>query len=174
MASKSFWALGVVTCAFLLWTDARAQSSGTWIELGEVRLTVGLPKESVMAKLARQDEIHPLGENYYLVTAKDEPHRTIGTVEFKNGRLASISRYWGPRDERKGNGVDLALSLYRLARAFVQDGKTGCTIGAGENGDPRGDVRSLEIKCGDKSINVDIIRLEDHGEIATVEERLAE
>jgi hypothetical protein len=174
MGNKKLWALALLTCAFLPWADVCAQSTGTWIEFGNLRLTLGLSRDGVLGKLAQEYRIDQLYEGGYFVTTKDEPRSIIGTVRFRNGRLVSVYRYWGPGPRGERQGVDLAQSFYGLARVFAQEGRTACRLKVSEHESPDGEDRLVIIRCGDKSIDVHIAHTAGHREfvVANVEESL--
>lgn len=128
-----------------------------------------LPQDLALAKLAQDFRIDRVNtEGLYLVTTKDEPHRTIGTVRFRKGTLAYVSKRWGPPNEREG--IELAQAFYGVVQDFVKQGITTCTIQTFENQDPQGEIRSATLSCGGKQINVDIVRHEDIGNTASVDE----
>lgn len=161
--------MSILICLFLPGTYSHAQSTATWIEFGKVRLTLGLPQDVVLGKLAQDYRIDRADEGLYLVTTKDEPHRTVGTIRFKEGKLPSIFRNWAEYDQQ---GAELARSLYRLVQTFVQEGRTACTINVVESEQAEGEDRSVIMKCGPKSIDVHITRLQNVPEVATIEESL--
>ena len=169
MVNKSLCSFGLLACLFLGWSGARAESTVTSVEFGKVRLTLGLSQDGVLAKLAQEYRIDRGDEGLYLVTGKDEPHRTVGSIRFRDGRLVSIYRNWA---EFQQQGAELASSFYRLARVFVQEGRTACTINAGENEQADSEDRFVLIKCGRKSIGVRVTRIPNVPEVATVEESL--
>jgi hypothetical protein len=142
------------------------------IEFGDIRLTLGLPQNEVLGRLAEKYRIDRIDDGTYFVATKlssNEQYDVVGTIRFRQGKLVSVYRPWVPAHS---NGAELARSFYRLARVFVQEGRTACTLGVAENEMADGENHSVVIKCGGKSIEVHVTRTHHTKEVATVEEVL--
>ena len=153
--------------------EARGQAVQDSIFLGNVKLSLGMPQETVIAALGRSYQVANGGEDQssFLVTPKNvPPFMVIGNVAFTDGKLTSIMKYWSPEDQKKG--VEFATSLYGVIDGFVREGRRTCHIDIGQVQDPGYDARAMFIVCGKKQIRIDISRSGQFGESATITEVL--
>ncbi len=93
----------------------------------------------------------------------------IGNVAFKDGKLVSVIKEWGPDDQEKG--VELASALYGAMAQFVKEGRRSCVIDTGTNQTPQGEIKTAFIACGGKYLDVTITKI-SRGETASVTEHL--
>ncbi len=154
----------------------RAQGQGTQdsIYLGGTRLTLGMPKDAVVTALAGSYEVRSLGEGQFsswTVSSKNgPPFKSVGNVVFRDGKLSSVLKYWGPEDQQKG--VEFATSLYGVIDGFTQEGRRACTISVGQKQDPGYQSKAMFINCGNKYVRIDIGRREQVGEFTDITEVL--
>lgn len=154
--------------------QAHGQIAQDSIYLGTTRLTLGMPKDAVIAALAGSYEVRNLGEGQvssWIVSSKNgPPFKAVGNVVFKDGKLSSVLKYWGPEDQQKG--VEFATSLYGVIDGFAKEGRRTCTISVGQKQDPGYENKAMFITCGEKYIRIDIDRSEKTGESADITEVL--
>jgi hypothetical protein len=154
----------------------KQMSKQATIWLGSTELTIGMPRDAAIARLAQLYEVEKMEDDgSWLVQDKgihdkDHPPHLVGTVSFTNESLISVNKFWGPEDQHRG--AEFAQSLYGAIASLVNSGKTGCHISVGENQQPTGESKIAFISCGDRFIRVDIIRRPQIGEVATLTEVL--
>ena len=105
-----------------------------------------------------------------MVQDKNQPRNAYASVYFKNEKLATIMKYWTV-DEQNTDAA-LGNTLYGAVNTFEREGRTLCRIGTGQSQDPTSETKTIFITCGRKYLRIDVSRLGQQGESATVTEVL--
>jgi hypothetical protein len=161
-------------CIFVGVTYAVARSQagrsgqGT-IVLDTTELTIGMPRDAAMSRLAQSFTLKQQGnsDSWIVIAGDKPPYRFVGSVAFRDGRLTAIYKDWAPDGH---TDVDLARSFYGLVASLESRGKRDCQISVAENQQPSGEIRTAYITCGDEYIQMDVIRTSEYGEQLTLSE----
>lgn len=167
----------IQVCAFavLLVGSVAAGQPGESLVLGTVSVTIGAPADQVREAVSKQYTLKlstPDGPDAgpvqsFIVWDGTTP---IGNLAFRNGHLISVFKYWDPPNQQAG--ADLAQKLYAAVGSLVKDGHRSCVLDTGASEEPRVDQRVVFITCGHRSLEVSVLRSEEHGTYATVLEKL--
>lgn len=148
--------------------QTREANAPDMIALGSKKLSIGMPRDTVIAGLSSEG---------YQMTGQETDTLLVGTsselvaaVEFKEGKVSSVRKYWGPANEVKG--VEFARSLYGVLASFSAEGKTDCSISVDQIQEPGWEHKNAYILCGRKAIEIGIGHSAKVGEFATVDEVL--
>ncbi len=158
-------------------TSVAAQSSEDSIEMCNLTLRLGMPQERVLQQLGQECDIQEMEggtarNSTWLASEKGKPKNALGSVSFKQARLSIIDKYWTV--DEPNTEAAYANALYGAIKGFEHEGEKVCTIKTGQSQNPRGEIKSMFISCGQKYIQLDVIRLGQQGESATVTEVLAQ
>jgi hypothetical protein len=143
------------------------------IELGNVELRLGMPRDWVLSELSRSADVKPLDRNRdsWMVFGRngqpDSSSNFLGDVAFQGGVLSEVWGDWGPDDRLKG--VEFARALFAVISQFEKQGHTTCEISTRERGNPGAESSDAIISCGGKSILIIISGTSESGAIASVE-----
>lgn len=158
----------------LIASTGSSQAIQEAIELGATHLTLGMPKDVVVSRLAEAYNVEPASKadnDSWLIWSKGESRkRLVGNVSFRNGKLVWAVKQWTLSGQSQG--AEFAKALYGVILEFARHGKKVCAIDAGETQSPKAEIRNVYITCGQKYISISIIRTPEHPEAATVEEVL--
>lgn len=124
------------------------------IELGATKLSIGMPQDSVIAKLAEEYKVEKEGGGWLIEQKEGPPFPPVANIAFENGKLQEVRKYWGPEDQAKG--VEFATTLYGLIASFSEEGRRNCIISVGETYGPDYNNKSAFISCGQKRIEISI------------------
>ena len=91
------------------------------IELGATKLSIGMPQDSVIAKLAEEYKVEKEGGGWLIEQKEGPPFPPVANIAFENGKLQEVRKYWGPEDQAKG--VEFATTLYGLIASFSEEGE---------------------------------------------------
>jgi hypothetical protein len=136
------------------------QPSEAFIEIGSVKLRLGMSKSEVAEKLVGAS-----------ITKLDEDNWVIGGVspsmQFTNGHLSFADRTWSATND------DIAESLFGVVSSFNSEGYSSCKVTANTNTSPNITHQNVWIDCGEKTILV--TRISMYGKLYRwVSERLGE
>src|SRR5262245_46328026 len=134
---------------------AEAPAGQDVLRLGKVELALGESQDKVKAKLEKLYVLKPAAHTRsFFVCEKPgcDTGRSLGAVEFEEGRLTSITRERWPKG--KGRAADLAKSLTDAVAGFVSEGRTSCTLEA-DNATPAMQVATM--RCGKKHLSIAIV-----------------
>lgn len=155
---------------------ARQVASPPEIYLGG-RLTLGMPEADVLKILADLYNLQkaPGGEagefsSWVLMSKTGPPSRSYGNVAFQRGRLASVIKYWGPDDQRKG--LEFGTAVSGVIAGLVREGNAECRLYANTGDDPGWARKAAFITCGRKEIAITVTRSSEYGDFASVNETL--
>ncbi len=156
--------------------SSRDTSKQCTMLVGSIELTTGMSRSAVIARLGESYELKKIGNgDSWLAMPKrnggkpDDLSGAVGVVSFKNDKLDSISKDWGPQNQSQG--ADFGRSIYGAIASLANKGKTHCQIRVQENHQPTVDTRTAFIVCSDEYIKVDIVRSSE-GEFSLVTEVL--
>jgi hypothetical protein len=153
---------------------AQSQIPKDSIYLGSERLALGMPKDPVITNLSAIYDVRPVGEekvSSWLVSTRSGPPFTyLGNVVFKDGKLNTVLKDWGPEDSEKG--VGLATALYAVLDGFSQEGRRDCEVTVGQQHEPGFDGKTISISCGNKGLTIDLRDSDKMGRSANITEIL--
>jgi hypothetical protein len=153
---------------------AQSQSPQDSIYLGSTRLALGMPKDPVITNLSAIYDVRLVGEakvSSWLVSTKSGPPFTyLGNVVFKDGKLNTVLKDWGPEDSEKG--VEFATALYGVVDGFSQEGRRDCEVAVGRQHEPGFERKTISINCGNKGVTIDLRDSDKMGRSANITEIL--
>jgi hypothetical protein len=149
------------------------------IELGTTALALGMPQQKVIDALAgwyvveKQPGSSEPFSSWMIRTrgapSAGVPATTLANLGFKDGKLFSVFKYWGPEDQQKG--AALASALYGALAQLIKEGRRSCVIDTATNQTPQAEMKSAFIVCGGKYIEVSITR-QNGDDFASITETL--
>jgi hypothetical protein len=122
-------ALAVVWAAAVA-ARAQSQDQDAGIRLAGIDLRLGMRQEDALRDLsAVYSVIFDESYNRWDVWAKDRASKQIGTLSFRSGRLAAVSKEWFEFGETSATSHGMAVS--NAVRAVVGESRT-CTVSVEE------------------------------------------
>jgi len=148
--------MSFVVLLVVLVTCARVYGQGgrDVIELGGVELFIGMPQDTVLARLSENYSLHKLNdESWYvlpqgtdLAKFRREP---LASLYFRNNRLRLVDKTLEDHDERV---ID---ALYVVISNFEREGRKVCSVGAQHKAvDTILEGKVVSIACGRKGIRL--------------------
>lgn len=159
-------AVGVVTVT-------RGQMPQDSVGIGGVRLKLGMPQGVVLQQLGDSFDLQKAAgksSTNWLVTQKGHPQAAVASVSFKEQKLTFVSKIWTVNEPNTEAG--LGNALFGAVTSFEQEGKTGCTIKTGQSQEPAMERKTIFIICGQKHLQIDMFRIGQQGETASISEVL--
>lgn len=146
------------------------------IAVGSVRLSLGMPKNTVISQLSPEFIVRDLesegGPPGLTVLAKaGPPFHYVAHISFKSDRLVEVIRDWSPDDQQKG--VETGEALYGLIASFVQEGNQDCALRVNDVHEPGFEGKAAFIVCGKKYIKVTLSHSSQYGDAVILGEVLA-
>jgi hypothetical protein len=133
--------------------QAHTQLPYDGIPFGNTLLHLGMSKEKVIAALADDFRLsRQKTGDWYVVTLH---HAAVGTLNFANGQLTSVSKNWGPE-----KGFEFASRIYWALSEMGANNAGGCTIALANNDQPGASVKSVLITCNGKTLEIEALRTE--------------
>jgi len=139
--------------SFAFGQKAPTPKNSIW--LGDAELTVGMPRDSVISRLAEKNNITKIDddENTLMVRTKTPPFDgNSGEVIFKNSKLVYAMRDWS-------SGPDAVSFLYALRSVIIQFGDEGrhlCLVTTGGSQGSDGQSQSIALICGAKRLTMSV------------------
>ena len=165
------YAIAPLVVTLLLCPISLAQSKES-ITLGSALLTLGTSRDAVITTLLEDYEIQSVGEtndSYLVLTRRDRA--PAGAVDFVDGRLVRVNKFWGPDDREKG--VDLAEALYGAVSAVVEEGSDSCTVSVRRTLEPGVEWKAVRISCAPgETVEVSVSSVKAYPTIANVQQVL--
>lgn len=154
--------------------DKPSETGTASVSLG-IKLRLGMPKGYVVTQLSDFYRLRKTAasDDNWIVEEKSEAGRPVGDVEFKNDKLAFVSRTWATG--HIGESGDLARAIHGLAKQFVDEGNTECHLAINTSIRPDSEGKFVYLTCGPKILEVShyaILDGPDKGEYAGVGESL--
>ena len=155
--------------------QTRGQSPQDSIQVGGTTLRLGMAQGSVLQQLGEYYALQGMEKNSatpssWMVVSKNQPQIAYANIYFKDGKLASVNKYWVV--ERPKTEVAFANALFGAVSAFEQEGRTDCIIQTGQTQRPGNETKTVFIACGQKLLRMDIFLMGQQGESATITEVL--
>jgi hypothetical protein len=140
--------------AFLL-TLALSAANATDLPIGSVMLSLGMDKENALKKLKESYgvlEQKIRGSEIYTVTSGKEPNfKFLGTVTFREGKLAWISRNWG-NFNMANNPMEYASALFAALEGAAAASGSTATITTKVSRVPSGEIKQIDFVFSDRKI----------------------
>ncbi len=159
---RARWRVGVILLAAILgWVGpAQAQTEPLHtIGFGRHVLAVGMEKTVVLAMLEGDFTLTELTAGFAtdpqwgILSKTGPPFRVLGSILFKNGKLARASRRW---DQDTESALALAQAIYRLATSLVNEGVSTCRITTEQSLGAELERRDVSLDCGEKSMGITV------------------
>lgn len=162
------FAVGVVTVM-------RGQAPQDSIDIGGVRLKIGMPENIVLQQLGASFDLHegPAGEAFteWLITVKGSLKSAVGNVCFQASKLSCVYKNWTVNEPRTEAGF--ANALYGAVSSFEGEGRTkDCTLETGQSLEPTMQRKDVSIICGHKRLYVNVFKIGKEEETASISEIL--
>jgi len=133
--------------------------------VGSFKLIVGMPEDTVIAGIAKEnikiEKVSQYGGSEMSIWTVNTPSRSIA-LNFAAGRLSAVIEDIGPSDQSAG--VAFAQAIWGALRTFESEGRTLCTIQAGNASEAgaKGSVSNMSasISCGAKTIDINILSVD--------------
>ena len=104
---------------FAMPLQAQEQESDDRIQIGGIELTLGMPQEEALEKLASVYDVnYDPRVGWSVMRRGGPPFSMIGNISFTNNRLAFASASWWPRPDNQ-TAKDLATTLNDAIRAVA-------------------------------------------------------
>lgn len=132
-------------------TQFPSQESITIGDLGEARLFLGQPKDSVLRALRESFDVKDSTAGQFGISAKNNPELFYGWVSFKEGKLSSIKKTW------KVNGPDRGVAVVRAIRGAMSSFgrfRQQCTVENFDNQEPTVEKSGVVVSCGKREVEV--------------------
>jgi hypothetical protein len=145
------------------------------VSLGDIQLTLGMPQDSLLSKLEKRGyKITELGESSWNISSiEGGTFMNLAAIGFTKGKLSSVSRDWGPQDQKKG--AEFAAAVIGVLAHLEGEGKTLCMISTVTSRDPNADADQAFLTCGHKYVEISVARVrrgQFEGEFARIDEVL--
>jgi hypothetical protein len=139
------------------------QRSKVELEVGGVRLHLGMAKSEVVEKLAGR-QYWKVNDDNWVVSAPND----IGpSIQFTNGKLSFTERFWATNEN------DTGMALFGAVNSLNKDGFRTCDVAASVNTSPDITAHNVWISCGEKSVVVNRDTIGNHS-YTTVHEVLGQ
>lgn len=139
----------ITLLASLAWAQHKPErpTPGESIWLGNTELQLGLPKETVISRLAEHYKlvkVPPEGEGWLVESEGTQP-AMLGQVLFDKGKLVLAARDWTSGDE---DSFAIAQAFYGAFDQFAKEGKHACKVDAHTNHSQGVESGFLTFYCG--------------------------
>ena len=149
------------------------------ITIGNMVVELGMEQAAVVELAAtRRHWLFPApsSDNVAIVWSEAEfttdRGTALGTLVFEDGVLTQVFKSWTLGTEAS-TAEDLGDALFAVAAEFVQNGQTNCTLETRENRRPDQEVRSVNLRCGRRTISLSTARNSEFGVVgANVNEHI--
>lgn len=142
-----------IACGGQQHQQAQPTDTNQAIQLEGVQLSLGMPQEDVLRKLAVVCDVNHVADvaGNWSVTRRGVPRsrRDVGIVVFGGGKLSFVSKNWGPEfDNQTARAV--SMSLHNAVEAVVGEGARPCNVSV----ETAGKGHKTVISCGPHRIEV--------------------
>jgi hypothetical protein len=154
----------------LLIASANEPDDGMY--LGRVFLTLGMPREKVIAQLAEDYSLQQLEKtDIWHVLEKQSPPSVVGNLNFANDRLRFASK--NLLSDANYNAVGAAAAIFDYLNAKVGEAET-CRIGTSSTQTRNMGIDQVFIQCGGPTyLNLSLSRIETNPPLVRIKEVLA-
>ena len=143
--------LPLLFLTFVMPLQAQEQESDDRIQLGGIELTLGMPQEEVLQKLASVYTVnYDPRAGWSVIRRGGPPFFVVGNISFTNSRLTFASASWWPRPDNQ-TAKDLATALSDAIRAVAPSVRM-CAVSV-EPSEIAGGTETT-IQCGRHEISV--------------------
>lgn len=132
----------------------RAQDAPQYIQIGDVHLTLGQPKQQVKEMLSYRYNVNEYASDAVVVKEKYEtdPTKDVCSMWFKDSKLDHVARSWGQFENQKA--TTLADALFRAISYINKTDETKATIEAVRDVSPDTDADNIILRFGRRSIRI--------------------
>ena len=171
-------AAGVLCRSSASFAGQAASPAARGQQFGSIAITIGMSEFDAISKLGEEFSVSrgPGVPGLLMVRSKHAPDDSVGAVNIRNGRVASITSEWTPGVDRAGALADVLFTLLSKLTTRKQAGwrsATTCSIAATDTPItvPDTPIRMLEIACDRQTIRLSMSRVTgggSHVEVALV------
>ena len=166
---------GVVVGVIVGLSIASTQQQQERVYVGTVPVEIGMPKETVISKLAERgyhlSKVE--GKEQWAVQEKNEQTNlwdVRGMLTFTNGRLTWASRSWVSTFDP--GSANLVRNFYFLAKSLEDSGKTACTIETNSTETPEFDSKGVKIRCARRTASLYVAKYKEQEPATSLDETI--
>jgi hypothetical protein len=147
-------------------------------QIGSIAITIGMTEFDAISKLGEEFSVSrvPSVPGLLMIRSKQSPDDSVGAVNIRNGRVASITSDWTPGVDRASALADVVFTLLSKLTTRKQAGwrtAGACSIAVTDTPItvPDTPLRMVEIACDRQTIRLSVSRVSGggaHVEVALV------
>jgi len=147
-------------------------------QIGSIAITIGMTEFDAISKLGEEFSVSrvPSVPGLLMIRSKQSPDDSVGAVNIRNGRVASITSDWTPGTDRAGALAEVLFTLLSKLTTRKQAGwrtAGACSIAVTDTPITVSDtpLRMVEIACDRQTIRLSVSRVNSggaHVEVALV------
>lgn len=128
------------------------------IALGPVNMVLGTPESTVLNALRQTYRVDSVpNDSKWIVENRDgPPFKLVGMIGFASGRLTEVSRMWTPSDA-DSSPADAVHAVIN-ALLTLPHGRSACSIEDRTQSAPDVDTHGVNVRCGERTIYIGIVR----------------
>ena len=139
-------------------------------QFGSIAITIGMTEFDAISKLGEEFSVSrvPSVPGLLMIRSKQSPDASIGAVNIRNGRVASITSDWTPGVDRDGALADVLFTLLSKLTPRKQAGwrtAGACSVAVTDTPItvPDTPLRMVEIACERQTIRLSVSRANGGG-----------
>ena len=140
------------------------------IYVGDVKLTLGSSRESTLVRLRSHYRVDSMpSQDHWMVISGSAPSNSIiGTVSFRRGLLARVTRVWTPSGAARTQ-TDAVRAVIGALQQLLSDRRAACQLTDRSNRAPTGELLEVTVTCNDRQVAIALVRQDGHEMIAITE-----
>jgi hypothetical protein len=177
-AIVAFTAAAFLCGASLSFAGQAAAYAARGQQFGSIAITIGMTEFDAISKLGEEFSVSrvPSAPGLLMIRSKQSPDDSVGAVNIRNGRVASITSDWTPGVDRASALADVLFTLLSKLTTRKQAGwrtAGACSIAVTDTPItvPDTPLRMVEIACDRQTIRLSVSRVNGggaHVEVALV------
>jgi hypothetical protein len=171
-------AAAVLCCSSASFAGQAASAAARGQQFGSMAITIGMSEFDAISKLSEEFSVSrvPSVPGLLMIRSKQSQDDSVGAVNIRNGRVASITSEWTPGVDRAGALADVLFTLLSKLTTRKQAGwrsAGACSIAVTDTPItvPDTPLRMVEIACDRQTIRLSMSRVNGggaHVEVALV------
>lgn len=148
-----------------------ASALNAQIYIGNVKLTLGSSRESTLVRLRTQYGVDSMAsqDQWMVISGSPPSNAVIGTVSFKRGLLARVTRVWTP-PEAASTQSDAIRAVIGALPQLLSDRQATCQLADRSNRSPTGDLSDITVTCGERQVAITLVRYDGRDLISVTEQ----
>jgi len=137
-------------------------------------IKIGTPKARIFDKLVSDYKLRKVGDtDQWAVQDSAPPHRHVGIIAFKNGKVDFVNKSWGGGEETYGKSMEPFEIIYRALSSISEEGKPRpIVLELHESKDPEGSIKTIRLNFGKKTFEIGIPNMRDSKNAVSLSEIL--